>query len=91
MNLAKSPQQALLGKPVEGILGHVRRLMAFIFTAARLSIARSWRLPIIPFDLLKAKLTLIMINERMVAIHRDKLARFKKTWNPWIKYLSEST
>lgn len=49
-------------------------LTAFIFKAARISIARSWKSPTITFELLKAKLLWIMINERLSAILNDKLA-----------------
>lgn len=63
---------------------HMRRFIAFIFVAARISIAKSWKSPMIPFDLLKTKLSLIMINKLLLAILHDKLVFFEKIWDPWI-------
>lgn len=61
------------------------------FLAARISIARSWRSPTILFDLLKAKLSWMMVNECLSAILHDKIGYFEKIWDPWIKYLSGAT
>lgn len=86
VNLIKSPLQALLGCPVEGTSKHIRRLIAFIFIASRISIAKSWKSSTIPFHLLKYKLSWIMVNERLSAI-LNKVALFDKIWDPWINYL----
>lgn len=56
VNQIKSPQQALQGHPVGGTLRQAGKLIAIIFMAARIAIARSWRTPTIPFDLVKSKL-----------------------------------
>lgn len=82
VNLLKSPQQALLGGPVDRTTRQAGKL--FIFTAARIAIARSCRTPTIPFDLVESKLSWIMINERLSVILLDKQARFEKIWEPWI-------
>lgn len=42
----------------------------------------------IPFDLVKAKLSWIMINERISATLNDKVKLFEKTWDSWSKYLT---
>lgn len=89
-NLVKSPLHALLGRPVEGTSKSMRRLITFIFVAARISIAKSWKSPTVPFYLLKAKLSWIMINERLTAILKDKMTGFNKTWDPWIEYLTNT-
>ena len=88
VNLVKSPLHALLGRPVEGTTKHLRKLIAFIFVAARITIAKSWRSPTVPFCLLKSKLSWIMVNERMSAILNDRVAVFDKVWDPWISYLT---
>lgn len=88
VNLTKSPQQALLGCPLEGVPRYTKKLISFVFTAARIAIARSWRKPLIPFELVKAKLTWIMINERLSAILLDKQRVFDRIWEPWLTYLS---
>lgn len=49
-------------------------------------ICSSLKSPTIPFELLKAKLSWIMVNERFSAL-LNKLG-FNETWDPWIKYLS---
>lgn len=90
VNLIKSPMHALLGRPVEGASKSMRRLIAFIFMAARISIAKSWKSCSVPFYLLKAKLSWIMVNERLSAILKDKLTEFNKIWEPWIGYLTTS-
>lgn len=40
----------------------MRILMSFIFIAARITIVRSWKSAIVPFKMVKAKLSWIMIN-----------------------------
>ena len=89
VNLRKSPQQALLRRPVDGTQRRAGTLIAFIFTAARIAIAKSWRCPVIPFTLVKSKLSWIMVNERLAAILLDKQAKFDVVWEPWINYLSD--
>lgn len=43
--------------------------------------------PTILFELVKAKLSWIMINERLSTNENDNLKLFEKTWDPWIKYI----
>ena len=88
VNLRKSPLDALLGRPVKGTPKCTKKLIAYIFTAARISIARSWRSPTVPFYLLKVKLSWIMVNERLSAILADKVDMFHRIWDPWIDYLT---
>lgn len=73
---------------MEGVLRHTKKLISFIYTASRIAIARSWRKPLIPFELVKAKLMWIMINERLSAILLDKQRAFDRIWEPWWTYLS---
>lgn len=75
---------------METKLRHARRLLAFIFGATRISIARSWNSLAIPFDLVKTKLSWIMVNERLSTILLDKQVWFDKIWEPWIKYLLDA-
>lgn len=89
-NLQKTQQQALLGKLVQEVPGHTRQLIAFVSIAERKAIARSWESPTVQFDLFKVKNSWILINENLSAILNDKMKRFEKTWDPWIKYLSRT-
>lgn len=81
-NLTKSLQHAFLGHPVGGAPRSIQCPIAFIFIAARITMARSWKSPVPSFDLLKNKLSWIMVNKHFSAILQDKLPRLEKTWDP---------
>lgn len=58
---------------------------------ARITIARSWKSLTIPLDLLKAKLSWIMLKEGLTTILRGKMPRYEKTWDPWNANLMGTT
>lgn len=87
VNLVKSPRQALSGTKVESVSKFRRRLIAYVFTVAKIIIAKSWKSAVVPFNQLKYKLSWIMLNERMTATLTDKMQQFEKIWSPWIRYL----
>lgn len=68
-----------------------KNLIYFIFVAAKITIAKSWKTKTIPFYILKAKLSWIMVNGCLSAILHDKISLFEKSWNPWIEYLNDSS
>lgn len=66
---------------------HLRTLMFFIFTAAKITIARAWESPVISVTLVKHKISWIIINEKLTSILIVKQSKCEKAWNPWIQYL----
>lgn len=55
-----------------------RRLISFMYLAACIAIARLWKSPTISLDMVKTKLSWIMISEKLLAVN-DKLSLFEKT------------
>lgn len=66
----------------------MRRLITFISVAAKISIARFWKISMFPSFLVKAKVSSVMVSECLSAILNDKLKLFERIWNSWISYLT---
>uniref|UniRef100_A0A6I8Q4E7 Reverse transcriptase domain-containing protein n=1 Tax=Xenopus tropicalis TaxID=8364 RepID=A0A6I8Q4E7_XENTR len=76
INLRKSPEQALIGTKIPNINKHSRTLITQIFIAAKLTIAKSWKSPLLPIQQLKHKINWILVNEKLTSILNDKQKQF---------------
>lgn len=87
INLTKSLQQVLLGYPVGGAPRPTQCLIALISTVARIMIARSWKSPVLSFNLLINMLSWIMSNKHLYHF-AGQASPIWKNWDPWIAYLT---
>uniref|UniRef100_A0A803KB25 Reverse transcriptase domain-containing protein n=1 Tax=Xenopus tropicalis TaxID=8364 RepID=A0A803KB25_XENTR len=86
INLPKSPEHALLGMKIPNINKNARTLINQIFTAAKLTIAKAWKSPLLPIPQLKNKINWILVNEKLTSILTDRQEQFQKIWAPWLQY-----
>lgn len=66
---------------------HTQTLIYFIFLAAKITIATSWKSPVIDIAFMKHKLTWIMLNEKILSSLREKQFLFIEIWSAWLTYL----
>lgn len=86
-SIPKNPKMAWFADLSDEIPKHLRTLIFFIYTEAKITIVQARRSPMINITLVKHKISWTMINEKLTSILRDKQTKFEKVRNPWIKYL----
>lgn len=67
-DLKKDPFEALLCKPIAELLRPERQLALHLFTATKLTIARSWKTQALSFEAVKNCMDDIMVNEKLTAV-----------------------
>lgn len=77
-NIKKSLRQDLFSQPFKETLVYTKMQISLIFLAAKIAIARSWKSPSISFYLNRAKLSWIMINEKVTAVLMNIIYLFIK-------------
>ena len=90
VTLKKDPYEALLCKPIPDLTRAQRQLAQHLFTATKLTIARSWKTPLLSFEAAKNRMNDILVNEKFTAIVSDSHAKFLKAWDPWISNVAPS-
>lgn len=85
-NVIIDPATALLNlKPAE--LSHNQfRLLIQLTTAAKQTIAKAWKTQTLVVAEAKHRMNKALIFGKMTAIETNKVMKFKKVWNPWVKH-----
>lgn len=77
-------------KPV--YLTHIQfKLLIQQLTAARQTIAKAWKSPLLGVVETKNRMNNFMIHSKMAAIENNLIPKFEKIWNPWIKFFTASS
>lgn len=76
------PTIALLNQKIPKLSKNNQILSHYIFTGAKLTIARAWKFPKVSMHLTKQKVTWIMFQERTSNTILDKTEKFKRIWEP---------
>lgn len=80
------PAMALLNLKPEFITHTQFKLLVYLFTAAKQTLAKSWKSPTLDINEAKAKMNYYMTHAKMIAIELDTIPRFEVIWQPWITY-----
>ena len=89
-NLHQSPAIALLNGFIPQVQKVTRKLILFILTGARITIAAAWKKPSVSIPSMKRKVTWIMEQEKRIGSMMDKLTQFNEIWEPWLKFMGIS-
>lgn len=88
--ISQTPAIALLN----GFLPHVskitHKLILFILTGTKLTIAKAWKKSPVSLLSMKRKISWIMEQEKMVSSLLDKTTQFEATWEPWAQFMGIS-
>ena len=86
LRILPDPKLALLNlKPINLTHTHFK-LLTQLFTAAKQTIAKAWKTPILSTTETKNRMNIAMTHAKMEALETDTIANFEKIWNPWIQY-----
>lgn len=77
---------ALLNSKPQALTHCQFKLLLFVTTAGKQSIAKAWNLTSLSILSVKQRVTQAMIHAKTEAIFLDKVSKFKKLWNPWINH-----
>lgn len=77
---------ALLNQHIPGLSKQVQGLSFFILLLAKITLAKSWKKPLVSFRSCINKISWIMSQEHLVAKLNDKVGRFMSTWEPWATF-----
>lgn len=91
VNLRENLEQALFNVPIPDIPTGTRKLIYFIFLAAKLAIASSWKTQLLSLYLVKSKLGWIMVHCRLSSIMNNAQSLVDAGWKPWMSYLEGSS
>lgn len=80
------PFAALLNLKPEYLSSSQFKLFVQLSTAAKQTIAKAWKSPLLPLAETKNRMHSAMSQAKMTAIDNNRIPQFKKLWNPWIKY-----
>lgn len=86
LKLQPDPVIALLNLKPDCLTHNQFKLFTQLLTAAKQTIAKAWRSANLEIPETKHRLNTFMSHAKMLAIERDQIPIFEKTWNPWIKY-----
>lgn len=85
--LQPDPLVALLNNKPRNITQRQFKLLLYVTTAAKQSIAKAWKTNKLCDISVKQRVTQAMIHAKMEAIILDKLDKFESLWLPWITHI----
>lgn len=88
--IPKSPQIALLNGNIPKISKTTAKLIAFILTGAKISIAKAWKQPGVSLASARRKISWIMSQENLVSTIADSNKAFLAVWEPWARHVGIS-
>ena len=86
-NLHQSPTIALLNGMLPLTSKVTRKLILYIMTGARITLAAAWKKTNVSILYMKRKVTWIMEQEKRVCSMLDKSTLFYEIWEPWLEYM----
>ena len=63
------------------------KLLVQLFTAAKQTLAKSWKSPKLVLHEAIAKMNYTMTQAKMAAFELDMIPKFERMWQPWIAYI----
>lgn len=82
VNITKDPWITLFIEPVQNILRSTQTLIYYMFLAAKIASASTWKSPMIDLVLMKQKLSWIMLHEKLVSVLQNTQSLFERVWTP---------
>lgn len=86
VSLTPDPTVALLNSKPQTITHRQFKLLLFVTTAAKQTIANAWKLNTLCIMSVKQRVTQSMIHAKTEAILFDKISKFESLWKPWINH-----
>lgn len=82
-SVPQTPCIALLNTPVPGLPKCLQCLIFFILLGAKMTLAKSWKQPMVSLAQARKKVIWILLNENLVSILQDTVKKSEQIWEPW--------